>query len=227
MKVRAALLILALLRSVSSADEATDAELRKLRESLRTLTTQVRSAETERDASKAAQTGLERKNKELTDKLASATKQASSDQAAAEKKISVLTEKTALQEKETAVLLANLEKWTAAFQQVTEFARAKESERASLARRNVEADRLISAQQRKNVALLAIASDILKEYEGFSLGKAIANREPFVRTTRVKMQNLVQDYTDKLYAQRIKPGQTVPPAPPSTPPPKPATPPTP
>jgi hypothetical protein len=78
----------------------------------------------------------------------------------------------------------------------------------------VEADRLIAAQQKKNVTLLAIATDILKEYEGFSLGKAIANRELFVRTTRVKMQNLVQDYTDKLYAQRLKPGQTA-----TTPPP--------
>ena len=55
-------------------------------------------------------------------------------------------------------------------------------------------------------------------------GKAIANREPFVRTTRVKMQNLVQDYTDKLYAERLKPGQTpVTPPPPAKkePPPKP------
>jgi hypothetical protein len=169
----------------------------------------VRTAETEWDAAKAAQTGLERKAKELTAKLESVTKQAAADQATGDKKIASLEEKSATQEKEVALLAANLEKWKAAFQQVSEFARAKESERAALARRNVEADRLIASQQQKNVTLLAIATDILKEYESFSLGKAIANREPFVRTTRVKMENLVQDYTDKLYAQRIKPGQTV------------------
>jgi chromosome segregation ATPase len=194
---------------LSFADEASDAELRKLRESLRTLTTQVRTAETERDAAKAAQTGLERKTKELTAKVEFLTKQAAADQAAGEKKITSLEEKTATQEKEIALLAANIEKWKAAFQQVSEFARTKEAERAALGRRNIEADRLIAAQQKKNVTLLAIATDILKEYEGFSLGKAIANREPFVRTARVKMENLVQDYTDKLYAQRLKPGQTV------------------
>jgi hypothetical protein len=50
-----------------------------------------------------------------------------------------------------------------------------------------------------------IGSEILKRYEGFGLGTAIAAREPFVGSMRVKLQNLVQDYADKLAEQKIKP----------------------
>ncbi len=227
---RPAILLLALLPWTARADEAADAELRKLRESLRALTTQVRSAETERDAAKAAQSGLERKTKELTTKLETVTKQAAADQTASEKKIATLEEKSLAKEKEAALLAANLEKWKAAYEAAADFAKTKEAERAALAQHKIEADRVIAAQQRKNVALLTLATDILKEYEAFSLGKAIANREPFTRLSRVKIENFTQDQTDKLYAQRIKPGQAAPaptakpatpPAPEKTPPSKP------
>ncbi len=40
-------------------------------------------------------------------------------------------------------------------------------------------------------------------YEGYSLGKALAAREPFIGTTRVKVENLVQGYKDKILDNRI------------------------
>ena len=58
-------------------------------------------------------------------------------------------------------------------------------------------------QQRKNRAMYQLGLEILKRYEHFGLGDAITAREPFVGTTRVKFENLIQDYGDKLAAQKI------------------------
>ncbi len=59
-------------------------------------------------------------------------------------------------------------------------------------------------QQRKNDALFAIGNEILSRYENFGLGNALANKEPFVGVTRVKFQNLIQSYQDKLIEQKIR-----------------------
>jgi hypothetical protein len=40
--------------------------------------------------------------------------------------------------------------------------------------------------------------EILDRYEKFGLGDAILAREPFTAAQRVKFQNLVQDFSDKL-----------------------------
>jgi hypothetical protein len=45
----------------------------------------------------------------------------------------------------------------------------------------------------------------LDRYEKFGLGDALTAREPFVGLTKVKFQNLVQDYQDKLSDQKVKP----------------------
>jgi hypothetical protein len=47
--------------------------------------------------------------------------------------------------------------------------------------------------------------EILGRYEKFGLGTALLAREPFVRNMKVKFENYVQDYGDKLDAQRIQP----------------------
>ena len=45
------------------------------------------------------------------------------------------------------------------------------------------------------------ASDIATSVSG----EALTAREPFVGVTRVKFENLIQDYQDKLADQKIKP----------------------
>ena len=41
--------------------------------------------------------------------------------------------------------------------------------------------------------------------ENFSYGTALAAREPFVGATRVKLENEVQGYKDKLLDPKLKP----------------------
>ena len=58
-------------------------------------------------------------------------------------------------------------------------------------------------RERKNISLFNTAIEILNRYEGYALGKALAAREPFIGTTRVKVENLVQGYKDKILDNRL------------------------
>jgi hypothetical protein len=62
----------------------------------------------------------------------------------------------------------------------------------------------VADQRTRNAAMFQTANEILTRYERFGLGEALAAKEPFVGVTRVKLENQVQDYEDKLAAERIK-----------------------
>ena len=99
--------------------------------------------------------------------------------------------------------IAQLKETIESCRQAAELARNKETERAKLAdEARIELERLVADRQAKNLALYKIASEILQRYEQFGLGDALRAREPFVGITRVKLQNLVQDYQDKLLNER-------------------------
>ena len=74
--------------------------------------------------------------------------------------------------------------------------------------------RIIDDREAKNLALYNLGNEILTRYEKYGLGEALAAKEPFTGVTRVKLQELVQDYRDKISDQRVTPGE-VPPAPPT------------
>ena len=63
--------------------------------------------------------------------------------------------------------------------------------------------RKVEDDERRNLALFKLANEILTRYEDFSLGNALAAKEPFTGLTRTKLENLVQGYQDKIVAQRV------------------------
>jgi hypothetical protein len=176
----------------SAADPA--ATENRMRDALRNTMLQLRSCETERATLQAAKAEADGVNKGLTEK------------------VDALTAKSAKAEKELAGQAAALAsfkeanaKWQAAYQQATDLANKKEAERARLADQNILLQRQVEDQQRRNAELFKLGNEILTRYEHFGLGDALAAKEPFVGITRVKLENLVQDYRDKLADQRIKP----------------------
>lgn len=183
-------LLLSVLVPCARAAEGDD----KLREQLRSTMIQLRTAQNERAALQASQTENEAKVKTLTSQLEACTKQGS----AAEK---TLAEQTG----QLATLREAVEKWESAYQQVTQVATAKESERAKAAAQLIELKRVVADREAKNRALFNTANEILTRYERFSLGDALAAKEPFTGLTRVKLENLVQGYEDKLAEQRVRP----------------------
>ena len=207
------LILLALTQLTHAADQPASAETR-LREMLRTTILQLRAAETERAALQAAQAESAAKEKALTEQVEALTKQSAADKDAADKAITDLKAKVADQDTQITQLKDALEKWKEGYAKAADIANAKEAERAKLASQVILLDRKVADRETKNAELFRIGSEILRRYERFGLGDALAAREPFVGIARVKLENQVQDYQDKLLDQKIKPGQ-----PPSSPPP--------
>lgn len=204
MKILNAFLLLVAFTGVTHAAEAADPTL-KLREQLRGVMLQLRTAQTDAANGQAAAAAAEQKNKDLTSKIAdldkrnaALVKQSSADKAASDESIATLNSKLADRDKRIVQYTEALEKWKDGYQKAADVARTKEEERAKLAAEIVVHQRTIADRESKNIALFNTASEILDRYENYSLGKALAAREPFIGTTRVKVENLVQGYKDKI-----------------------------
>lgn len=180
-----------------SAQAADDA---RLKETLRTLTLRLRSAETERNTLLSDKAQFEQEKKTLTDKVQTLTKQAAEDKA----QMDTLTTKSEEQEKELADTKESLTKWKAAYEQIAAGAKKIEAERAKFADESVILKRKVADREEKNRELFKLGNEILTRYEKFGMGDALAAREPFTGIARVKLENLVQDYGDKLADQRVK-----------------------
>jgi chromosome segregation ATPase len=182
----------------------------KLREQLRAVMLQLRTAQTESANAQAAQSIAEQKSKELADKIttlekqnATLVKQNAADKTASEETIAKLNNRLAERESRLTEITANREEWKAGYQKAAAVANTKEAERAKLASEAIVNKRTIADLQTKNVNLFNTANEILDRYESYALGKALGAREPFIGTTRVKIENQVQGYKDRILDNRI------------------------
>ena len=209
MKFLNSILLLVALTGVSHAAEAAD-PTQKLREQLRGVMLQLRTAQTDAANGQAAAAVAEQKNKDLTSKIAESdkrnaalVKQSSADKASSDESIAMLNGKLADRDKRITQYTEALEKWKDGYQKAADLARAKEDERSKLAAEIVVHQRTIADRETKNIALFNTAVEVLNRFENYSLGKALAAREPFISTTRVKVENLVQGYKDRVLDNRI------------------------
>ena len=196
--------------AAAHAADPNEAE-KKLRESLRNTMLQLRSAETERAALQEAQTESDEKIKaqlaeleKLKKEKAEEIQKAAAEKDQADKAIADLQVKAADRDKEIVRLNESLAKWKVGYQKVVDLARTKEDERAKRASEVIVLQRRVVDQKMRNDEMYKIATEILTRYENYSLGSALLAKEPFTGITRVKLQTLVQDYQDKIAAQRIK-----------------------
>lgn len=172
----------------------------RLKETLRNLTLRLRSSETERNNLLSDKVQFEQEKKTLTAKVDALTKQAAADKA----EIDTLTSKAGDQEKELLETKESLTKWKTAYEQLVATAQKSEAARVKLAGESIVLKRKLEDRERKNAQLFKLGNEILTRYEKFGLGDALAAREPFTGLTRVKLENLVQDYQDKIADQKVK-----------------------
>jgi chromosome segregation ATPase len=206
-----AIFLFTLLLPAHAAHAAQEADpSQKLREQLRGVMLQLRTSQTDAANALAAQAAAEKKNADLTAKaadlekrVAAQIKQNNSDKTASDESVAKLNNKLAEREKRIVEYTEALEKWQAGYQKAAEVARAKEDERAKLAAEAIVLKRTVADRESKNVALFNTSNEILDRYESYALGKAIGAREPFIGTTRVKIENQVQGYKDQILDNRI------------------------
>lgn len=111
------------------------------------------------------------------------------------------------------------QRWKAAHEDAARLVRAREAERQALAAELASVTAAAAGCAARNRALFQIGSEILDRYAAVDMADVLARREPFIGTTRVALENQVQDDEDRLLDNRIDatpPPATTPPA--TTPP---------
>lgn len=195
------------------AQDISPAEQR-LRDTLRNTMLQLRTEQTERSNLQADKIQNEAKIKQLeaeveglNKKVVTLTKEAAAEQEITKKKLDTLQAKTESQEQQIEQLKQALEKWKEGYGEAVKIAKEREALRAKAASKAVIAERKLAERERQNLELYETGSEVLERLQNFGLGTALTAREPFVGVTRVKLQNLVQDYGDRLEDSKYNPFQ--------------------
>jgi hypothetical protein len=220
---RAIALAVLVLAATSGRGHAAESDTEtRLREALRASITQVRSLEDERAALLARQAEADKRldalrqevealNRQLAERPQGARtpeRPARDDRIVAlnaqyEQAVAEFNRRLVAQNDAIAKQGETLEKWKAAYNEAAGLARSREAERAKLAEQVTGLDQRAGACVAKNLELFNVASDILGRYAAMDLGDVLAAREPFIGLKRVELQNLVQDYQDKLLDQKV------------------------
>jgi len=198
-------LVAALLSAnLHAADQPNPTEIR-MREALRNTMLQLRTAQNDGAVLQAAKAELEKKNQDLEAQVKLLTQHGEQDRETAAKKIEALNAQVAEQSKALEALKKDYAKCRADYQAATVLAQNTEAARKSLEEEKIVLVRKTEEQKTKNAEIYKLGREILLRYEKFGLGEVIGAKEPFVGTTRVKLESYVQDFQDKLSDQKIKP----------------------
>lgn len=204
------LILAATILPLHAQDEAAQitqakANEQRLRDSLRTVTQQFRTAEAERATALAGLAERDEKIAALEKQVTLLAKRSNEDKAAADKSIGKLQATVETQKQEITRLETALEKWKASHQKLTEIAQSLEAARARLDAQNIVSERKVADLERQNLELFKTAREILRRYADFSTGRAIAAREPFTGIAKARLEEQIQDYADKLEHDKLKP----------------------
>ena len=188
-------------------------ELRSLQDSQTALQAKLEEAQKQRDQAQQAV-------QELTAKLAAA--QAAAPAAAVPavppEELKRLNDQIERMKAENASLRAGLARWQGAYQQAAQLAQAKDAQARDLDGKLKANSAMLGIAMSKNSQLIAIANDILHLYSTRSFRSLLlGSYEPLLGFKKVELENMVQDYEDKIRAQRYygneRPASPTPPAP--------------
>ena len=181
----------------------------RLRAQLRVTTSQLQQAQNELAALKAGQptaapagagaapakSELEALRKELAQSQAQlaaerhARSQASAGTEQLRQQAQATTEKAS----------AQIAQYRGAYGELLKMARAAEAERQRLTTEAATQRTALTQCEAKNAQLYAVGQEILRAYETVDLGSVLASRQPFAAQSRVKFEQIAQQYGDKLY----------------------------
>lgn len=176
----------------------------RLRNQLRITTTQLQEAQNELAVLKAgkAAPSVSQKNAPAADvdsvkkELAEARSQLASERRAREKNHDA--NQAALEKSN-----GQSAQYRNAYEELLKLARAAEGERQRLAQEAKSQQAAIAQCEAKNTQLYAVGQEILQAYETMDIGTIMSVRQPFAAQSRVKYEQIAQQYGDKLYEGRF------------------------
>jgi hypothetical protein len=202
---------------VVKADDAAASAETRMRQVLRDTMGQLRDAQNQVVTLQAAQAQSDKDKADLQARLdalsaqfKALSDQSTADKIASQKAVDDLQAQVADQKGQIDRLNEGLKQWKEAYDQSAQLASSAEAARSQYAIKAAIAQRTLDDRETKNLALYKLGNEILTRYEKFGLGDALSAREPFIGLSRVKLENLVQDYKNKLLDQAITTGQTAP-----------------
>ncbi len=98
-----------------------------------------------------------------------------------------------------------LDQWKDAYQKAAETARARDAAAKSFEVQSNGLSRRVDLCEGKNAELYATGKEILDKLDSDDFAASLVRHEPFTGIARVKLDNIVQDYQDKLRDQRLPP----------------------
>lgn len=108
---------------------------------------------------------------------------------------------TAQQQAQEAVAKASAQvaQFRSAYDELLKMARAAESERHKLAQQAGLQQTAIAQCEAKNQQLYAVGMEVVQAYEQLDMGALMSVRQPFAAQSRVKFEQIAQEYGDRLY----------------------------
>jgi len=192
----------------ASAQQAQSMEER-LRAQLRITTSQLQQAQNELAALKAKGGGVSAapadagELAELKEELSRAKAQLAAERESRQK---ARDDSVRLKEQAEAALekaSGQVAQYRNAYDELLKMARASEGERQRLATEAASHRTAIGQCEAKNAQLYAVGQEILRAYETIDLGTVMSARQPFAGKARVKLDEIAQQYGDKLYEGRF------------------------
>ncbi len=194
-------LLLAVLASAQARSAESQSEAR-LREALRSTSSQLRTLEDERGRWQALEAEQKKEIESLKAQLAAERSKAHRQQAPSVELTRRLDEQTEANQK----LSASLAECQTAARDAADAARAKEEQNTRLiAQVGSQIQRAASCEE-KNARLYRLTREFVERFEKMGLGDTLLSTlEPFFGLRRVELENFSQDFQDKLLEQKVQP----------------------
>jgi chromosome segregation ATPase len=187
------LLAAALAPGVARPDAASEA---RLRDALRAATAKAQALEDEKTRWQEAEAALKKEVEEL--------KRRPAPKDPGDRKAAELQRRLTEQAEGSARLKASLDQCQAAAKDAAEEARAAGQERTHLATESTALQARLAAAEARNAGMYRVAREVLDWIDDLGPGTAYEARDPFLGLKRVELENVAQDYRDKLLEQKAK-----------------------
>jgi len=173
----------------------------RLREALRSATTQLRALEDERARWQATDAEQKKQIESLKQELAAATTKPREKKAAAQ-----LTRRLEEQTEENAKIARRLAECETAGRSAAENAAGQDEELTRAKATISSLNQAMAACAEKNARLYQLTHDFVARYSNTGFGDSLAGVvEPLFGWNRAKLENFEQDMQDKLAEQRVQP----------------------
>ncbi|MFS8977543.1 hypothetical protein [Cupriavidus necator] len=203
-RTKAVPLLLALVAGTVQAQQGQSMEER-LRNQLRITTSQLQQAQAELAALKA---GVQRAGDggdaaSMKKELDAARAQLAAERGARDKLAD--TARQAQQQSQAVAEKAGgqIAQYRGAYDELLRMARGLDAERQRLATEATARQAALARCETANAQLYAVGQDILRAYETVDIGTVLAARQPFAAQSRVRYEQIAQEYGDKLYQGRF------------------------